>query len=144
MLIMQGQRVGGLGVAVNNLPHQVARVARRFPEIAEAWPGTINVELRDRLVVMHPSHRSEPIAWNDNPDDIEVFDFLRIEVALPEDLWVPGWLYLPHKSPHRASLRLHEVILPGQFQNLDPDSLMFRLFQPWTVIDYAEGPIYVV
>ncbi len=144
MRVLQGKTFQGLGVAGETLKRQLPLIARRFPEIGGAWPGTINVELRQSLVVTHPSHRSEPVSWRKDSDAPEVFDFLRIEFALPEDLWIPAWLYIAHNSPHRQSLKRHEILLPEHIPGVDPEDILIRISQPCTVIDYADNPLYIV
>jgi hypothetical protein len=118
---IEGTLQAGLGAAQANLEVQLPLVAAEFPEVAGCHPGTINVLLAVPLLVVSPDHRTRALRWNDDEPQGEVVDLLRISLELPSGSQaVPAWLYIPHHSPHRQDLRLHEVIArrvsytPGQ------------------------------
>jgi hypothetical protein len=105
-------RIGnGIGAATQTLAHQLPYIEKEFPEIAVCHRGSINLELEVPLKVLVPDHRTKPIAWLPGNPMTEVFDLVRIELEAPRDASaVPAWLYLPHHSPHRRTLHIHEVI----------------------------------
>jgi hypothetical protein len=105
MITIEGVRCEGLNAAHNNLQTQLPLIAEEFPEVAECYHGTINVELPVPLIVVAPDHRSKPIYWdNANFPHGEVFDLLRIEFEAPLDAApVTAWLYIPHGSPARRT-----------------------------------------
>ena len=144
MLELRGKTYVGLGMASSNLITQLQLVAKRFPEISGVFTATINIELQDRLLVVHPSHRTEPILWEESSIQGEVFDFLRIEFLSADDTWEPSWLYIAHDSPHRRDLTHHEIILRRRLDNFDPDDLCIRLHQPHRIIPFMAGRIVVV
>ncbi len=113
MFAVEGTRQAGLGAATGNLAVQLPLIAGEFPEVGACYPGTINLLLDYPLLVLAPDHRTRPLAWHPNFAAGEVFDFLRIQLETPTGAEsVPAWLYIPHGSPHRQNLRLHEVIAP--------------------------------
>lgn len=110
-LSLRATIVPGLGVATGTLARQLPLIAKEFPEIADCFPGTLNLKLELPLEVIRPDHRTPPLAWTPSGRTLEVFDLLRIELefahlATPVD----AWLYVAHGSPHRATPDLHEVI----------------------------------
>ena len=112
-LTLQAQIVPGLGVATGTLARQLPLIAQEFPEVACCFPGTLNLKLELPLVVTRPDHRTLPLAWTPSGRTREVFELLQIELEfahLPAP--VTAWLYVAHRSPHRATPTLHEVIAP--------------------------------
>lgn len=112
-LSLRAQIVPGLGVATSTLGRQLPLIAQDFPEVAGCFPGTLNLKLELALEVTRPDHRTPPLAWTPSGRTREVFDLLRIELEfahLPSP--VTAWLYVAHRSPHRATPTLHEVIAP--------------------------------
>ena len=100
-------------MATSNLAIQLPMIATEFPEIADCHLGTINLLLDTPLLVLTPDHRTRPIPWSPEFDPGEIFDFLRIVLEAPVNAApVPAWLYIAHWSPHRADLRVHEVLAP--------------------------------
>ena len=112
VITIEGVRCGGLNAAHENLAKQLPLIAAEFPEIADCYHGTINVQLVVPLLVVAPNHRSQPIHWDDvHFPNGEVFDFLRIQFEAPLDAApVTAWLYIPHGSPARRSPWIHEVL----------------------------------
>ena len=114
-------RPPGLGASAN-LRYQLPMIGATFPEITNAYPGTINLQLRQGLIVAAFDHQTPPIKWQQNQSAPEVFDLLRIQLEVrgtPHD----GWLYVAHGSPHRGDLQSHEIITPtkiARFINLSP------------------------
>ena len=101
----------GLGVATGTLARQLPLISRSFPEVADCHPGTLNLQLSRPLRLIHPHHRSAPLAWTPSGRTSEVFDLLRIELEFDHLAHrVPAWLYVAHGSPHRQTPTVHEVI----------------------------------
>ncbi|MBA1210462.1 MULTISPECIES: glycosyltransferase family 9 protein [Pseudomonas] len=110
-LILDADIISGLGVATGTLARQLPLISRSFPEVAECHPGTLNLQLSRPLRLIHPHHRSKPLAWTPSGRTREVFDLLRIELEFDHFAQrVPAWLYVAHGSPHRQNLMVHEVI----------------------------------
>src|SRR5262245_57395458 len=87
----------GLGVAGNTISAQLPYVAAEFPEVANCYPHTLNLELKVPLIVAVPDHRTHPIAWEAGSPATEVFDILRVELEAPiGSAPVPAWLYVAH------------------------------------------------
>ena len=110
-LVVDAHIVSGLGVATGTLARQLPLISRSFPEVAECHPGTLNLQLSRPLRLIHPHHRSAPLAWTPSGRTKEVFDLLRIELEfahIPHR--VPAWLYVAHGSTHRQTPTVHEVI----------------------------------
>jgi hypothetical protein len=106
-----GSVVSGTGTAAHNLQTQLPLIAAGFPEIAQCFPGTLNVKLEKALLVLSPDHRTEPIDWHPDHAPGEIFDILRIQLEAPEGtLMIPACLYIAHNSPHQKDLTMHEVI----------------------------------
>jgi hypothetical protein len=113
MTSIRGQIVKGTGTACSNLRTQLPKIADAFPEIRAAYPGTINLELEQGLIVVGADHRTPPISWNEQHHaGGEIFDLVRLRFFVPESAGTPvkGWLYVPHGSPHRMNPKIHEVI----------------------------------
>jgi len=108
-LSLRAQIVPGLGVATGTLARQLPLIAQDFPEVADCFPGTLNLKLELPLEVTRPDHRTSPLAWTPSGRTREVFDLLRIELEFAH---FPARLYVAHCSPHRATPTLHEVIAP--------------------------------
>ncbi|MCJ8205388.1 glycosyltransferase family 9 protein [Pseudomonas sp. RGM2987] len=110
-LAVDAHIVSGLGVATGTLARQLPLISRSFPEIADCHPGTLNLQLSRPLRLIHPHHRSAPLAWTPSGRTREVFDLLRIELEFDHLAHrVPAWLYVAHGSPHRQTPTVHEVI----------------------------------
>ena len=111
MVAISGRIVNGIGAAAHTLSHQLPYISKEFPEVAECYRGSINLELEVPLKVLTPDHRTKPIAWLPGNTKTEIFDFVRIEIEAPCNASaVPAWLYIPHRSPYRRKLRIYEVI----------------------------------
>jgi hypothetical protein len=111
LIAITGHIRNGIGAATQTLSHQLPYIAKEFPEVAACHRGSINLELEVPLLVLVPDHRTKPIAWLPGNPNTETFDFVRIELEAPYDApAVPAWLYIPHRSPHRRTLHIHEVI----------------------------------
>ncbi|MFV3290655.1 glycosyltransferase family 9 protein [Pseudomonas sp. NY11955] len=110
-LVVDAQIVSGLGVATGTLARQLPMISRSFPEVAACHPGTLNLQLSRPLRLIHPHHRSAPLAWTPSGRTREVFDLLRVQLEFDHLAHrVPAWLYVAHGSPHRQNPMLHEVI----------------------------------
>lgn len=111
-LSLQAQVVPGLGVATGTLARQLPLIAQDFPEVAGCFPGTLNLKLELPLEVTRPDHRTPPLAWTPSGRTREVFDLLRIELEfahLPAP--VKAWLYVAHRSPHRATGQMDATLV---------------------------------
>lgn len=112
-LSLNARIISGLGVATGTLARQLPLISKEFPEVAVCYPGTINVEFDTPVNLLHPDHRTSPLAWTPSGRTKEMFDLLRIEIEfshLPER--ITAWLYIAHGSPHRQTPTIHEVIAP--------------------------------
>lgn len=110
-LVIEARVVSGIGAATRNLALQLPLISQTFPEVAGCHPGTINLLLGQPLTVIRPDHRTAPLAWVPDRQCTEVFDFVRIGLELPHlSAPVPAWLYVAHRSPHRRTPAIHEVI----------------------------------
>lgn len=111
LLSISARIVPGLGVAKGTLARQLPLICQNFPEVADCYPGTINLEFEFPLTVTQPDHRTAPLAWTPSGRTTEVFDLVRIELELDQlPARVPAWLYVAHNSPHRSTPTVHEVI----------------------------------
>lgn len=110
-LIIEARVVSGIGAATRNLALQLPLFSQTFPEVAGCHAGTINLLLEQPLTVIRPDHRTAPLAWIPDRPSTEIFDFVRIGLELPHlSAPVPAWLYVAHRSPHRRTPTIHEVI----------------------------------
>ena len=101
--------------------------------------------LLDRpLLILAPDHRTEPIPWHPDLPQGEVFDLLRIELEAPTGATaVPAWLFIPHGSPHRQNLRLHEVIAAKL--DLDAEAgCLISIERNAVQLPYQSWPVIVV
>lgn len=111
MFAITGRIQHGLGAATPYLARQLPLIAEEFPEVAACHRGSINIEFDLAVLVLAPDHRTRPIAWLPGQAATEVFDLLRVRLEAPAGAAaVPGWLYIPHGSPHRRTPHVHEVI----------------------------------
>ena len=110
-LTLDAHIIPGLGVAAGTMARQLPLISQAFPEITDCHPGTLNLQLSRPLRLIHPHHRSAPLAWTPSGRTREVFDLLRIELDFDHlACRVPAWLYVAHGSPHRKTPAIHEVI----------------------------------
>jgi len=110
-LALDAEIVAGLGAAAGTLALQLPLISKTFPEVAGCHPGTLNLQLSRSLRLIHPHHRSAPLAWTPSGRTKEVFDLLRVELEFDHIAdRVPAWLYVAHGSPHRHTPTVHEVI----------------------------------
>lgn len=87
LLSISARIVPGLGVAKGTLARQLPLICQNFPEVADCYPGTINLEFEFPLTVTQPDHRTAPLAWTPSGRTTEVFDLVRIELELDQ---LPG------------------------------------------------------
>ena len=134
----------GLRAATGNLRIQLPLIAEEFPEVANSYHGTINLLLDCPLLVLAPDHRTEPISWHRDYPQGEVFDLLRVKLEAPTGAAaVLAWLFIPHGSPHRKNLRLHEVIAPRL--KLDEGArCLIRMNRNVVQLPYQSWPVIVV
>ncbi len=111
VLSLKAKVVPGLGVAKGTLARQLPLISQSFPEVANCYPGTINLELEFPIEVVRPDHRTAPLAWTPSGRTTEVFDLVRAELEFDHlSARVPAWLYVAHSSPHRCTPTAHEMI----------------------------------
>lgn len=111
MVTISGTRKPGGHAASGNLVQQIPWIVKEFPEVANVQRATLNLQLEKMLLVAIPDFRTKPISWDDKAP--EVFDFLRINLEAPEGAsLIPAWLYIAHRSEHRKTPDIHEVIAP--------------------------------
>jgi hypothetical protein len=112
---LAGRVVQGLGAAKGAITAQLPAMAHVVPELAGVLPGTINVLLDDALLVRSPDIRLPPIKWHPDADP-EPVELVRCQVAFKPGEWVPGWVYRPMHSPHRADPRHIELMFCGRVE----------------------------
>ena len=144
MIAIIGKITNGLGAASQTLAHQLPHIANEFPEIAACHRGSINLELEVPLLVLVPDHRTKPIAWIPGNPTTEAFDLVRIEFEAPPDAApVPAWLYIPHGSPHRQTLNIHEVITT-QLNLAGVKLCRIKINRPAFQLPFPQFPVVVV
>ncbi|CAG9269772.1 glycosyltransferase family 9 protein [Paraburkholderia caribensis] len=112
-IVVKGRIGRGLGVANGTLARQLPMIESDFPDVSACFRGTLNVTLARPLWVTRPDHRTPPLAWTPSGRTREVFDLLRVELALIESgRRFVAWLYVAHGSPHRLTPDVHELIAP--------------------------------
>ncbi|MFM0349826.1 glycosyltransferase family 9 protein [Paraburkholderia sp. RL17-347-BIC-D] len=112
-IVVEGRIVSGLGAARGTLARQLPLIEADFPGVSDCFRGTLNVTLARPLWVTRPDHRTAPLAWTPSGRTREVFDLLRVELALAESgRRFAAWLYVAHGSPHRRTPEVHELIAP--------------------------------
>jgi hypothetical protein len=126
-----------------NLPRQLPLIAETFPEIRNAFPGTINLSLDDPLLVMNYDHRTQPIKWQLDDSRPEIFDILRVKFEARGTV-NDCWLYVPHGSPHRRDLRSHEIIAKSKITIFDGERCVLHIAQRCDRMPYLEFPLVVV
>lgn len=101
--------IPGMRAASESLKLQMPLIIKEFPEIKDCYPGTINLEFENPLLILTPDHRTNEIKWINNFS--EKFDFLRVKLKLENKIEVyDAWLYIPHASKHRNNITIHELI----------------------------------
>jgi hypothetical protein len=110
-LIVAGTKISGLGLATTAVAKQYDHLVREFPDIRDVhrW-GTLNLQLEYPLRILNPDHTSSEIEWD--PGFRERFSLTRIDIepctegARPQ----PAWIYVAHRSPHRANTLFIELL----------------------------------
>ena|SRR5260221_14392742 len=126
-----------------NLPRQLPLIGAQFPEIRNAFPGTINLQLEKPLLVMGYDHRTPPLKWQEDASPPEVFDIVRVKFETLGKI-TDTWLYIPHGSPHRLDLLSHEIIAPSMIEIADGQSCLLHILRKCTRMPYAKFPLVVV
>ncbi len=115
---------------------QLPIFARRLPDLASCYPGTINVQLDEALYVQNPDFMSEPIRWTPYRPE-ERFSFLEIILESPVGAEPRrAWIYIPSGSPHSQDVHHIEVIT--QFLPIGAETgtrCRIRVPKPHTVHD---------
>jgi hypothetical protein len=126
-LIVAGTKISGLGLATTAVAKQYDHLVREFPDIRDVhrW-GTLNLQLEYPLRILNPDYTTSEIEWD--PGFKERFSLTRIDIepctqgARPQ----PAWIYVAHRSPHRANTLFIEL-LTATLQVKNGDSLLVRL-----------------
>ena len=144
MIKIEGECQTWCKAGAANLGKQLPHIVKEFPEINGCHHGTINLYLNYNLVVISPDHRTKPIPWHPDFGTGEVFDLLRIKIEAPTgDTPVPGWLYIPHGSPHRRDLKNHEVITSKLNISIG-DRCSIIINKPTVELPYMKGCYFVI
>jgi hypothetical protein len=99
MVSINGEVIPGLGAARETLKRQMPYFVNLLPELAVCHLASINLRLQSALRIENPDYTTARIPWAGSPG--EVFSFLRISLEFPVGGKVqPGWIYIPHDSPH--------------------------------------------
>ncbi|KRR07719.1 hypothetical protein CQ12_28170 [Bradyrhizobium jicamae] len=126
-VIVAGTKISGLGLATTTVAKQYAHLVREFPDIRDVhrW-GTLNLQLEYPLRILNPDHTTSPIEWD--PGFKEQFSLTRIDVELCDRAAKPqpAWIYVAHRSPHRANTLFIEL-LTATLQVKNGDRLLVRL-----------------
>ena len=116
----------GTGSASGNLSLQIPLIAKQFPEISGAHPGTINVQLDfEDFRVAAPDFITTDIDWREaNTEDAktygpEVFHLTRICIQPSGRPRYCAWLYGPQQSSHRDKRGYIEVVSPTKIVGLE-------------------------
>ena len=109
-LIVAGTKISGLGLATTAVAKQYAHLVREFPEIrgVHQW-GTLNLQLEYPLRILNPDYTTSEIEWD--PGFKERFSLTRIDIepGTPGARPQPAWIYVAHRSPHRANTLFIEL-----------------------------------
>ncbi len=107
----------GTGSATTNLQKQIPLIAKQFPEIADVYRGTINIQLESKdFRVSSPDFITKAIDWRNGhtqdkkADGPEVFHFTRICIQPANMPRYCMWIYGPQQSPHLKEPGYIEVI----------------------------------
>jgi hypothetical protein len=109
MFIINGEVVQGLQAAGRvTLLLQFPHFERVLPDFHGYHPATLNLRL-DRGLRIETADRETWYDWAGPPG--ELFGFLKILIEYPVGGPLrPGWIYIPHGSPHYGNPFLVEVI----------------------------------
>lgn len=126
-VIVEGTKISGLGLAVTTVAKQYDHLVREFPDIKDThrW-GTLNLQLEYPLRIANPDYTTSLIEWE--PGFKEQFSLTRIDIELctPAAKPQPAWIYVAHRSLHRANTLFIELLtatLPVE----NGDRLLVRL-----------------
>ena len=126
-----------------NLPRQLPLIGAKFPEIRNAFPGTINLYLDKPLLVLGYDHRTPPIKWQEDASPPEVFDIVRVKFEVRGTVH-DTWLYVPHGSPHRRDLQSHEIIAPSRIAVSDGDQCILHVSRRCVCMPYVAFPLIII
>jgi len=110
-LIVAGTKISGLGLATTAVAKQYDHLVREFPDIRDVhrW-GTLNLQLEYPLRILNPDYTTSAIEWE--PGFREQFSLTRIDIepCKQSALAQPAWIYVAHRSPHRANTLFIELL----------------------------------
>ncbi len=135
-------RPAGIGASAN-LVKQLPLIGATFPEIVNAFPGTINLDLEQPLLVQGYDHRTPPLKWENAWGASETFDIVRVELEVGGKRH-PAWLYVAHGSPHRRDLSSHEIITPAKIDILDGELCILHIPKAHVSMPYDNFPLIII
>jgi hypothetical protein len=110
-LTIAATKISGIGLATTAVAKQYDHLVREFPDIRDVhrW-GTLNLQLEYPLRILNPDYTTSAIEWD--PGFKEQFSLTRIDLepctqAAPPQ---PAWIYVAHRSPHRANTLFIELL----------------------------------
>jgi len=109
-VIVKGTKISGLGLGVTTVAKQYEHLVREFPDIRDVhrW-GTLNLQLEYPLRILNPDYTTSAIEWE--PGFKEKFSLTRIDIEpCATGKLQPAWIYVAHRSPHRANTLFIEMI----------------------------------
>jgi hypothetical protein len=110
-LTIAATKISGIGLATTAVAKQYDHLVGEFPDIRDVhrW-GTLNLQLEYPLRILNPDYTTSAIEWD--PGFKEQFSLTRIDLepctqAAPPQ---PAWIYVAHRSPHRANTLFIELL----------------------------------
>ena len=102
-------KISGIGLATTAVAKQFEHLVREFPDIRDVhrW-GTLNLQLDYPLRILNPDFTSTPVEWD--PGFVEQFSLTRIDLEPDGARPQPAWVYVAHRSPHRANTLFIELL----------------------------------
>lgn len=116
MISIRGKILQGSGQGQNTLKEQMPFFRDCFPEVGNCRPATINILLDKPLIVLNPDFTTQSVPWHPAFKVVkggEVFQFVRIRLAVEGLAPVNAWIYRAQFSPYRENPFLIEVLAPA-------------------------------
>lgn len=110
-LTIAATKISGIGLATTAVAKQYDHLVREFPDIRDVhrW-GTLNLQLEYPLRILNPDYTTSEIEWE--PGFRERFSLTRIDLepCSPAAGPQPAWIYVAHRSVHRANTLFIELL----------------------------------
>lgn len=110
-LTIAGTKISGIGLATTAVAKQYNHLVKEFPDIRDVhrW-GTLNLQLEYPLRILNPDFTTSAIEWE--PGFKEQFSLTRIDIEPCTQVASrqPAWIYVAHRSPHRANTLFIELL----------------------------------